>query len=720
MPTGGGVVVLDIHACTTAQDVAVVVASIVNAQSGSTVTANTPVSGVLTLTSKTPGSAGNVLVSGTGAGTALQTQTGTDPSAAAPILSSVDETNLLSPLFPSALQARKTQVTIQSFPSLVLMGLGQTLDSMANGWSSWSFANNGGVSTWAPQNTDTLYNGATYSGKISLANDGANPQLSSAAFAAIDMTNKHFRLVVQSSLISALKSGGAHVVLYAFSAYTSSYFTFTISEVTDGSVMSPLFPDGSWAVLEWPWVPTQTIGSPDRTAITQLRITVYPATGATSSFYLGELSIVNEPNIIGPNITQSRNVSFPATTKSADVVSSSCSVVASALPPTNTTMSIVANSIDVPRKLQVYVVTGSNAGAKLTLVGINTNGQTVSQLFDISTTGAGTVNTRDAYASLTSVTTSGITAAAGTVGIGLGAALGLPTNNNPPATGFSIYKEIANGTNETVGTVDTKAMTVAPTTAADGAHSYEFWYNFGVAPTSNGMLVLTMDDAFASQYTVALPALQARVNPDGSPLSATLYLIDDFIGASGRLSLTQLRTMRDNGIEPQMHAHYSNTHSQPRGFASLSASAQLADLTAMMAYHRANELGFSHLAFPLGFYDQNLLNAMSSLGIYTGRTLLAPITGTFLENNPPSQRNRLRSITVTNTTVWTPSTPGNVQYAVDEAVAAKVPLIVTLHDFVASAPSISTQILTSNLTWLLDYAISKGMLVVSVTRAFGG
>lgn len=81
-PTGGAVVAIDIHACTDAQSVSVAVAAAVNAQAGSTVTANTPVAGLLTVTAKTPGSAGNVLASGTGAITATITQYGVDVVAA--------------------------------------------------------------------------------------------------------------------------------------------------------------------------------------------------------------------------------------------------------------------------------------------------------------------------------------------------------------------------------------------------------------------------------------------------------------------------------------------------------------------------------------------------------------------------------------------------------------------------------------------------------------
>jgi hypothetical protein len=177
-------------------------------------------------------------------------------------------------------------------------------------------------------------------------------------------------------------------------------------------------------------------------------------------------------------LVQSRKVEFPSTTKAAELIS-----VVNAVLPSNVALTLALQP-DVARKLQVRVVTGSTAGT-LTLVGVDQNGNAATQAIDISTSGGTrTVITDKAYATLTSATISGGSGFAGTVGIGVGAALGIPTNKSPAATAFAIYKEQVNGADETVGTVDATAMTVIPTTAPDAAHSYAFWYNFTVTPTS--------------------------------------------------------------------------------------------------------------------------------------------------------------------------------------------------------------------------------------------
>jgi hypothetical protein len=160
------------------------------------------------------------------------------------------------------------------------------------------------------------------------------------------------------------------------------------------------------------------------------------------------------------------------------------SVIAAALPANGVGMTIIPNTIDHARKLQVTVATGSGAGSILTLVGIGANGQAVTETQDISTTKAGqTTVTTYAYRSLTSATPT-VNSAAGTVGVGVAAALSLPTNGTPLAlTTLSVIGETDDGVNVAVGTVDTTAQTVIPTTTVGPSHVYEFDYTFSITPT---------------------------------------------------------------------------------------------------------------------------------------------------------------------------------------------------------------------------------------------
>ena len=162
----------------------------------------------------------------------------------------------------------------------------------------------------------------------------------------------------------------------------------------------------------------------------------------------------------------------------ADLVS----VVAAVL-PSNVALTLIANSIDYARKLQVRIVTGSTAGT-LTLVGVGVNGEAVTQAIDISTSGGTrTVVTTKAYRTLTSATITGGSGFAGTVGIGLGLGLALPTAQ-VGVSAFSVFGENCDKINTAVGTVDAAAYTVEPTTAANGTHSYAWNYKYTLTPVS--------------------------------------------------------------------------------------------------------------------------------------------------------------------------------------------------------------------------------------------
>lgn len=80
-PTGGAVVVVDIIAATTAQDVAVALVAAISAQASSTVTAVSSGAGLITLMAKASGSAYNVSIGGTASSTYVLLVAGTDSTA---------------------------------------------------------------------------------------------------------------------------------------------------------------------------------------------------------------------------------------------------------------------------------------------------------------------------------------------------------------------------------------------------------------------------------------------------------------------------------------------------------------------------------------------------------------------------------------------------------------------------------------------------------------
>lgn len=138
----------------------------------------------------------------------------------------------------------------------------------------------------------------------------------------------------------------------------------------------------------------------------------------------------------------------------------------------------VAGQPDYPRKLQVrqVIVTAITAGT-LTLVGINPSGATITEVISLVAAATQTLTTANAYAHITSGPVAGLVGGGdGTLGIGVATALGLPL----PAgfAGLNVFKENVDNANEAVGTVDTVAGTVIPTTLPNATHNYDFFYSF--------------------------------------------------------------------------------------------------------------------------------------------------------------------------------------------------------------------------------------------------
>lgn len=109
-------------------------------------------------------------------------------------------------------------------------------------------------------------------------------------------------------------------------------------------------------------------------------------------------------------------------------------------------------------------------------------------------------------------------------------------------------------------------------------------------------VVLTFDDGFASQATVALPILTSR------GLEATWYLPTAVLGNNGRLSLAQAQQIAAAGMDMQMDgtnndAGMATKHATP--------AAAVAELLAMRSFMAANGLNANarHFCYPNGDVD---------------------------------------------------------------------------------------------------------------------
>jgi hypothetical protein len=179
----------------------------------------------------------------------------------------------------------------------------------------------------------------------------------------------------------------------------------------------------------------------------------------------------------------------------ADLVS-----VKAAATPANGTITIAAQPPHA-RKLQVRVVVGTPgttdiAAGTLTLVGVDQDGNAITEVISLVAGTSVTLKTAYAYAKLTSGTVANYAANGGgtgnTLGIGVSNDFGIPGGSG--AGNMSLVKATkvtkVLGTSVTAAddaagsaTVDSVARTVAPTTApsASGLIDYVFHVSFGIA-----------------------------------------------------------------------------------------------------------------------------------------------------------------------------------------------------------------------------------------------
>jgi hypothetical protein len=171
----------------------------------------------------------------------------------------------------------------------------------------------------------------------------------------------------------------------------------------------------------------------------------------------------------------------------ADLSGDLTSIVAAASPTSGTAMT-VALQPSKPCKLQVRgVYSGAVANLSVTIVGVDGRGNTIAgEVVNVAAASSTTFTTLNAYAKVTSVTPNGTVTNVTTIGVGQSNAWALVLP--PTFTDLVVYKEglatgaagiVATTVDEAVGTVDTVAGTIVPTTAPNGStRSYFFWYSW--------------------------------------------------------------------------------------------------------------------------------------------------------------------------------------------------------------------------------------------------
>lgn len=226
----------------------------------------------------------------------------------------------------------------------------------------------------------------------------------------------------------------------------------------------------------------------------------------------------------------------------------------------------------------------------------------------------------------------------------------------------------------------------------------------------NGVVTLCFDDGYIGQYNLARPLLNQY------SYTATLFPIVDLIGSSGSyLSVAQLQSLQNMfSWEIAPHAFTNATHSN---FGSMSTAAIQADLVSNLNWMAQNGLRYSgSYAYPLGIFSGGQDAAVAPY-VKVARTIQSTLNS---ETLPVGNQLRLRATSgvggaggfgVSNLTQ-----SGGV---LDECLAEKSWVILTIHNVVSGTASSVNEISQSDLSTLISAINTRGIAVATMSEVIG-
>lgn len=212
---------------------------------------------------------------------------------------------------------------------------------------------------------------------------------------------------------------------------------------------------------------------------------------------------------------------------------------------------------------------------------------------------------------------------------------------------------------------------------------------------STGAVSLTFDDALVSQYQNALPKL-ASSGLKGTFFFATRQFSD--FGFPAHISKAQVKDIFNAGHEIGAH---TQTHVD---LTTLTDAGQQAEIQGSRDDLLAMNVGpITSFAYPFGNYNATTLQLVKNAGFTAGRnTIVKNVT-------PTSDPFQLPATSIQST-----MTVAQIEGMIDNAIASKQWVILTFHQIDTSGGKYS--ITPSNFNQVIDYIVSKGVPVVTVSQ----
>jgi peptidoglycan/xylan/chitin deacetylase (PgdA/CDA1 family) len=236
---------------------------------------------------------------------------------------------------------------------------------------------------------------------------------------------------------------------------------------------------------------------------------------------------------------------------------------------------------------------------------------------------------------------------------------------------------------------------------------------FDVLPATSspplGLVSFTFDDGFRGVVNNARPALAEH------GFVGTAYIIRDLItpGESGTyMSPTDLHALQDSGWEIAAHADRLAVHNAHDGLLSLPLREVRRDWENERRYlHAGGFNGQRDFAYPQGYFDLSILAMARQHWVAAASTF-----GRSIETVPPADRYRLRrTFCYPGSRVGPPTSPGTIEWLVEQTSRYGGWLILGFHDIVSEGPtSESDAVNVTLLRQIAHYVASRNLTVKTV------
>jgi peptidoglycan/xylan/chitin deacetylase (PgdA/CDA1 family) len=229
---------------------------------------------------------------------------------------------------------------------------------------------------------------------------------------------------------------------------------------------------------------------------------------------------------------------------------------------------------------------------------------------------------------------------------------------------------------------------------------------------TNGIVSITFDDSYASQYTLARPKM------DSLGQRGTLYTIVENLGQPSYLTLPQLKSVQDqSGWEVAGHAYYSANHNTK--YNALSAAVVEDDIRRTRSWMISNGFPPDSFAYPGGWFskttDNVSIEGLTCKYFSNGRGISSADN---LETFPPAMPFRTRSITGIGSLAGASAKglPANLTGAggtLDRCLQGDW-VILTFHEVVSGTAVTTNQCSATDFNSIMDAINSRGIPVLPV------